>query len=336
MCGPWTKIGSLLVLALSVWGPSVAKAGHEYRIGVGEAGSFTYRVGVGVSSLVKVVLLPKTEIDLTVVEKADPAERILLLQAGQAQLALLPAGYDARTSLGRDFRSVMVFQNNAADSDLDREVQLVVHRELEDEVVYQVTKVIAENEEFLGTVQPGLVNLSPAEAKSPLLPWHGGAQRYYQETTAGQPEQGRGPIGDLKNSPILGSAIFFVYFESDDKKLNELALLQINAACDYARQQDLRSIVVTGYADKTRPQSDNRDLARTRTETVASAILADDRCTNEVAIRDPGASSLPSSRHSDIAISDQRRVEIEVVPGGVESASGVLRAKQQKPRASDN
>ena len=83
-------------------GLSPALAGERLLLASGRSDTPAYAAGVGLSSLIKFELLPKRRIDLQALESSGPVDNVRLLQAGRADLAILPSaiGHAARLGTG--------------------------------------------------------------------------------------------------------------------------------------------------------------------------------------------------------------------------------------------
>lgn len=97
-----TRLGLAVALAFTLIDSQPAIAGESLTLAAGRSEASTYRAGVGLSSLIKFELLPKDKIDLRTLESAGAIENVRLLQADEAQLAILPSaiGHAARLGIG--------------------------------------------------------------------------------------------------------------------------------------------------------------------------------------------------------------------------------------------
>ncbi len=96
------RLGAAFALALSWLGNSDVFAGDNLTLAAGQSGTSTYRASVGLSSLIKFELLPTDKIDLLTLVSAGAIENVRMLQADDAQLAILPSaiGHAARLGAG--------------------------------------------------------------------------------------------------------------------------------------------------------------------------------------------------------------------------------------------
>ncbi|MEL7567297.1 MAG: TAXI family TRAP transporter solute-binding subunit, partial [Dehalobacterium sp.] len=58
---------------------------------------------------------------------------------------------------------------------------LVVHKDLPEDLVYDITKLTYEGKEDMMKGYPGFSTLDPRDITSGLIPLHKGAYKYYQE-----------------------------------------------------------------------------------------------------------------------------------------------------------
>ncbi|MGI9417524.1 MAG: TAXI family TRAP transporter solute-binding subunit [Geminicoccaceae bacterium] len=99
-----TRAGLLAaaVCAALVGQPSIAAAGDGFMLATGRATGKSFAVGVGISSLAKVKLMPSHKMDLSAVESQGFVHNVRMLQKDEAQFAILQAmfGHFARTGTG--------------------------------------------------------------------------------------------------------------------------------------------------------------------------------------------------------------------------------------------
>ena len=93
----------LVALGLTMIGqPTAALASDGFMLATGRTTGKSFAVGVGISSLAKVKLLPLHKMDLSAVESGGFVDNVRLLQRNEAQFAILQAmfGHFARTGTG--------------------------------------------------------------------------------------------------------------------------------------------------------------------------------------------------------------------------------------------
>ena len=96
----WLGVRSVLTLFFIVNWPALAD--ENLTLAGGQSGTPIYRASVGLSSLVKFELLPNDKIDLRPMESSGAIGNVRMLQADDAQLAILPSvtGHAARLGVG--------------------------------------------------------------------------------------------------------------------------------------------------------------------------------------------------------------------------------------------
>ncbi len=99
-----TRMGMMaLALGAALLGqPAVAPAGEGFMLATGRTTGKSFAVGVGISSLAKVKLMPLHKMDLSAVESGGFVHNVRMLQSNEAQFAILQAmfGHFARTGTG--------------------------------------------------------------------------------------------------------------------------------------------------------------------------------------------------------------------------------------------
>ena len=99
-----TRMGIMtLAMGAALLGqPAVAPAGDGYTLATGRATGKSFAVGVGISSLAKVKLMPLHKVDLSAAESDGFIHNVRMLQNDEAQFAVLQAlfGHFARTGTG--------------------------------------------------------------------------------------------------------------------------------------------------------------------------------------------------------------------------------------------
>ncbi|MDH3660503.1 MAG: TAXI family TRAP transporter solute-binding subunit, partial [Alphaproteobacteria bacterium] len=159
----------MLVAALGValvGQPMIASAGDGFMLATGRTTGKSFAVGVGISSLAKVKLMPEHKMDLSAVESKGFVHNVRMLQSNQAQFAILQAmfGHFARTGTG-------TFAGEAPD-DTIRAVGML-WRDADHFVIdkaYEKTGTIADLEQLKGMpVSMGLNGPGPIESNRLLL-----------------------------------------------------------------------------------------------------------------------------------------------------------------------
>jgi hypothetical protein len=282
-----------LVLLPALWMFSPAARGQadlSLHLGAGEPGSESFELGVGITSLIKVRLLPSKGIDLTLVETAGENVPGDLLITEQSALAAL-SGEEPITRRSKDqLRSIMAFRRS--DFGAGPPLELVARADIADEAIYLITKSILENGIFLEDINQRDWDLSADQALIDLnLPLHPGAVQYYEEigeanlstAIAGSPEQAADGLESSSdgNGTVYSDSTFFLNFSTDATTLDPRGQRQIAEACQYAAIFDAPRIHVAGRASDP---PDRDDLQRERVRLVVEALRANERCAGNVEI----------------------------------------------------
>ena len=96
------RLGVASALTLFFIGSWPALADENLMLAGGQNGTATYRASIGLSSLVKFELLPNDKIDVQPLESSGAIGNVRMLQANNAQLAILPSviGHAVRLGVG--------------------------------------------------------------------------------------------------------------------------------------------------------------------------------------------------------------------------------------------
>lgn len=173
------KISSLIVLIavhLLAGYHAIAQAADQLALGTGQPGSESHQLGVGLTALVKAIVLPNEGIDIGLADENHTLNDKHLVIDQQTPLKTLLSGQSADT-----FPSVMAFRAREA---LDGSpLELIARADISAERVYAIVRAIFENGPFLNTTSERVWNLSIDETLRDLqFPIHPGALRYYRET----------------------------------------------------------------------------------------------------------------------------------------------------------
>ena len=284
-------------LALS---PAVlGQVSQSLYLGAGKPGTKSFELGVGVTSLIKVRLLPHEGVDLSLVETADRNVVGDLLITDQETLATLTGWEPITKSQKSDLRSIMSFV--PSDREDGRPLELVARADVPDKAVYLLTKSILENAVFLEDLNQQSWDLSADQALAGLnLPLHPGAIRYYEEigeanlSVRGFDAGGSGT--DNKINTSYSDNIFFLDFASDTTALDRAAKQKIAEACQYAAVFDAPEIRVASHRQAgVKGTSDQKgNLVDERISYVLSALRSNAGCADSldiVATEKPASSS---------------------------------------------
>lgn len=97
-----SHVVALSALVMSCGWGCPASAGELMMLASGQPDKPAYRAGVGLTSLIKVELLPSRKIDLRTIDTTGPVDNIRRLQESTAELAIVPSAisHAARTGTG--------------------------------------------------------------------------------------------------------------------------------------------------------------------------------------------------------------------------------------------
>ena len=338
-CSSGRLLFGLLALLISVATldrHAFAQGSEYYRLAAQEAGSEVYALGVGIASLVKLNVLPAEAVDLDVTITSGFLESFVLINRGDAHFGLLKANWD--DLVGGDRGSTQAGGNHKVQTiaTLKREgeqsTKLVARSDVDEAVVYEVTKAIFENLPFLRQIDGSLdETLLDTAALDGSLPMHRGARRYYDEIAASPPIQADDAPDD---APVLQEArTFIIYFDLDKSEINKEGLGTLDELKDFAESLDEPKVWIAGYTDTTGSGDYNLDLAKRR----ADAVLLELR-DRKVAARNLDLTAF-GERSPWVVTADQvnesrnRRVEVLVEPGANSVVIG--RAERQAGAGDD-
>lgn len=284
------------------------QAALSLYLDAGKPGTESFELGVGISSLVKVKLLPSDGIDLTLTGAANDDINGDLLIIDQDELAALDGLEPVTPDEHAQLRTIMVF--NRHDAGTGPALELVARADVPDLAVYFITKAILENGVFFEGLNQRSFALSADKALVGItLPLHPGAVRYFEEIgeanlsahMAGEKE----PTRSDEQPSEANESTFYLDFGGETTALDQRARRQIAEACQYATIFDAAKIEVAGFASSSRQ---NSSLARERERYVMEALRANAGCSSNVDIvladRSVGATeTVPST-------DDQGRVEV--------------------------
>lgn len=126
-----------------------------------------------ISSLVKVKLLPTTDIDLNTVITANDQESLNALQAGDVAFALAAID-NSRPPNSPDIRAIATLGRTG-----NLATTLLVRNDVDGALVQNILKTILDNVDFLSTVDQQAAGLTPDVALLGLaVPLHDGAKHF--------------------------------------------------------------------------------------------------------------------------------------------------------------
>lgn len=277
----------LLPVQLLLSSVTFGQADVSLYVGAGKPGTESFELGVGITSLVKVRLLPSNGIDLTLVETAGYGVVGDLLIINQETLATLTGLEPITGSQRADLRSIMAFQPN--DFGAGPSLELIARADVSAEAVYLISKVILENSVFLEDLNQRSWNLSADQALTGLnLPLHPGAIRYYQdigEANLSIPTAEKTEAGEKNQAATLQQdSTFLLEFRDDATTLDQSARRQIAEACQYASIFNAERITVAGYSGTYGSDVGRGSLARERERYVVAALRSNTSCAENVEV----------------------------------------------------
>ena len=273
-----------------------AKAADQYTLGTGQPGTGSHQLGVGLTLLIKVVVLPDEGIDLDLANDNPALDGNHLIINNPAQLTTLLADQPANA-----FRSIMSFRlQNAAD---DHPLELVARADVSADTIYTIMKTIFENGPFLNNVNEQVWDISVDQAVRDLqLPLHPGALRYYrdrgglqQQVADGSTVGSRTISTSQSGSEFYGESTFFIYFDGQHARLDRAAQDQIAAACRYALHAESPLIQISGDPGEARNDASD-GLADERIQSVIAALGQDAACGSDAPLvaSNEGRATLPA------------------------------------------
>lgn len=284
--------------------PERAEAQHNLRLAVGEIGGIYYPLGVGLMSLVKVTLLHEQGIDLSLVEEPDPARRAGMIEAGEADLALLTRSDSLIYSSGGELGAIGQFTLQGEDGVLDEPISLVASNDLDAALIQDLTRVIVEEQRWLAGALPGLRQIPPGQSEGADIPWHVGALAYYVDL---YPELAA--VGE----PIGRPDIFLIYFEDRDAALDESVKRQIDLACSHAAEHAAAEVIVSGPADMMSRDASGLQLTDAQAQAALIQLRARDGCRDVVIAQAPDGRTLAERYDPAVPVAARRRLEVGVI-----------------------
>jgi len=236
---------TLMIVYSALSAGARAQAVTQLMLKAGQPGSDSFQLGVGLTSLIKVIVLPREDIDLDLTSDGKDMHLVVSSQTElEAILASQPVGA---------YRSVMTFRTAGINNDLM--LELVAREDVSADVINSITKAISENGPFLNTINERAWDLSLDQSlQGSELAIHPGALRYYQKSGGLELDQidnlsvvADKPEADQVLPALSGKSTFFIYFNGDDERLDAIAEDQIQAACKYASMSASPLVEVSSY-----------------------------------------------------------------------------------------
>lgn len=230
-----------MALALML-APSFAlgQASDRLTIAVGIPGSDSFAFGTELWAMSELNLADSQGIGLAAREVAEDRDRLDLLHNNQVQAAIVRARIPA--SFAGNTRAIMaLWPKGIARTDV-APARLLVRRDVDDDVVYSITKAIFKHADYMKSAHATLGIGQPDQAMSGLdVPIHPGAYRYYQERGFGYAAAASDSGGTQRKVAGQPTAdhhgrdgAIETYSDFNDTGLNHDEIAQIIAACRHA------------------------------------------------------------------------------------------------------
>jgi len=213
-----TRCISAVILAASfvVGGAWMAKAAGSFDIAVGNGIGTTSKLGVAISSIIKINLLPVVHIDLDPVTTENDQESLAALQNGDVDFALVTLDNPALRA-SDNVLAMGLFGNTDTQTRT-----LLARKDVDPAVVQNILITIFKSVGVLSAVDAELTDYEPESAVAGLtLPVHDGAKAFYaplwsppdedQVAAAIAAEQAeaaaKAPVVAVETLPILDEAV---------------------------------------------------------------------------------------------------------------------------------
>ncbi|MGI9510465.1 MAG: TAXI family TRAP transporter solute-binding subunit [Geminicoccaceae bacterium] len=199
----------VLIVAFSTLGHRDAPAWNTPSLvmTVGEPGTASAAFAAALWALAQLGPEPHRYIEIATLEAARSDDRLALLHAGQSDFAVVDQ--PVPVSSAERARAIMALWPDGRPSSGVEPIQLLVHADVPDEVVYRITRMIFENADFFPSAHASIRIGSERDAVVGLdLPLHPGADKYYQRQSArAEPLRGSILVVPLDAPPSLGQAL---------------------------------------------------------------------------------------------------------------------------------
>lgn len=242
----------ILPLVIAAWNGSPADA---FDIAVGDANGPSYGLGIAVSSLIKVKLLPSADIDLHPVVTADDRASLEALVDGSVDFALVTVD-GSQLAASRDLQAIAAL---GVEGSLAR--TLLTRSDVDDVSVQKILEAVFDNMDFLAAIDPKLVSLDPDEALIGLtLPLSAGAKGFYASQWASF--QNAAVDDDDRSAPshspptvsdtAADARNYVLYFGFDDDTPNDAGKATLREAATFAKTLEAPpAIIIASYTDSS-------------------------------------------------------------------------------------
>ena len=223
---------------------------------------------------------------------------------------------------------------------------LVARADVSDEVVYQVTKAMFENLDFLRNIHDAMYETSLDRALVGMpMPLHPGALRFYQEVGLLGPNDkldvalaesvrraetaAYDPNGALRAeasttsltattdqpSDVEGDAkTFVVYFDLNEKDVSGIGMQELAEVSAYADNLTTAKITISGHTDRSGDPVYNAYLAEVRAHAVMNTLRGTFGVEGHEILLETHGSDAPAIQDGREYQPQNRRVEIKVKP----------------------
>ncbi len=272
----------LLILMSVMWTGSFQKA-LAFDMAIGHESGPAYGLGIAVSSVVKVKLLPTNGIDMNAVVTANDQESLNALQAGDVTFAIAVIDIN-RPPNSPDIRALATLKRTG-----NRAVTLLVRRDVDDGMVQTILEAVLDSVDFMAAADQQTAGLTPDAALLGLaVPLHDGAKRFYmsnwsssddaaQTTAAKTPRtaarEAKVPTSQNNRAAEPDDARnFILYFGFDDATLNDATRATLREAAAFASTLTEPAIIVAAYTDSAGDAEYNYLLAERRADAVLTSL----------------------------------------------------------------
>lgn len=245
MCHALRILAAIVASMLGV-ASAQAEIDKTLTLAVGPPGSDSFAFGTELWAMSQITLLPKHGIELEARHVAADEDRLSSLGGREVEAALVyrsvPERYDV------NLRSIMGLWPDGISEPGSDPVQLLVHKDVDEDVVYHLTKAMFEHPRYFKSVHARLGIGAIREAVTGLdMPLHDGAYRYYLEHGFGL-EAGDDAVGrETSEVPAVdapSTAAVRSFRDFDDADLAPEEVEQITAACRQALELGSLSAVI--------------------------------------------------------------------------------------------
>ncbi len=320
------RLFQLLALPLGLMILS-AQAASAFDIAVGDNQSSTYRLGVGISSLVKIKLLPRDGIDLhPLITEGDQAS-LTALENGTASFALVAIDRN-QTIAGAGLQAIANLGEIGSTTTM-----LLTRDEIDGATVASILETVFENVDFLAAIDPELKSLDAEKAVMGLtLPLHGGAKQFHATRWASTDEAAPpAPVisadeaapapaiateeaalapPPAENEEAADARNYVLYFGFDDASLNPDSQATLERAARFAATLEAPAIIVAAYTDSVGDAEYNYLLAERRATAVMQGLNRLDVRYSRIDLSLFGERSPWAVTLDDVNEASNRRVEL--------------------------